>query len=135
MKVVVDEGVPRQLVDALRQKGIDAARFPPGQAGTGDGDLLAALEANGFDLLLTNDRNMAGQQNLRGRRIAVVALPLNKRRPILERVDDIADTIRRARAGWHVVMYRDGRRIATRGVQGGEDFQVELSGLRPFDIL
>jgi hypothetical protein len=39
-----------------------------------NGDLLAAAEAAGFDLLLTTDKNMRDQQNLAGRTIAIVVL-------------------------------------------------------------
>ena len=39
-----------------------------------NGDLLHAAEVAGFDLLLTTDKNMPYQQNLAGRKIAVVTL-------------------------------------------------------------
>jgi hypothetical protein len=39
-----------------------------------NGDLLAEAERAGFDVLLTADKNMRHQQNLRGRRIALVVL-------------------------------------------------------------
>src|SRR5208282_6005898 len=39
-----------------------------------NGDLLIAAEEAGFDLLLTTDRDMRHQQNLAGRKIAVVVL-------------------------------------------------------------
>jgi hypothetical protein len=38
------------------------------------GDLLAEAERAGFDLLPTADKNMRYQQNLTGRRIALVVL-------------------------------------------------------------
>jgi hypothetical protein len=38
--------------------------------------LLVAAETNGFDVLLTTDKNMRYQQNLAGRKIAVVVLGL-----------------------------------------------------------
>lgn len=131
MKVVLDEGVPRHLVEALREMGIDASRFLPGWTGASNGALLAAMEEHGFDVLLTNDRNIASQQSLRGRTIAVVALPHNRRRPILERVDDIADTIRRARPGQHIVMMPDGTRVAIRNDKGGT-VREELPPVTPF---
>ncbi|MGA9475967.1 MAG: hypothetical protein WBV36_26105 [Terriglobales bacterium] len=47
-----------------------------------DGELLAAAEAEGFDLLLTTDKNIRHQQNLagpqncgRGSRLAAMAKP------------------------------------------------------------
>lgn len=131
MKVVVDEGVPRQLVQALKERGIDASRFLPGWAGAANGALLAALEEHGFYVLLTNDRNIASQQSLHGRNIAVVALPHNKRRLILERADDIADTIRRAGPGQHVVMMLDGTRAVIRTDKGGT-VREELPPVPPF---
>jgi len=39
-----------------------------------NGDLLSAAEKAGFELLLTTDRNLPYQQNLAGRRIAVMIL-------------------------------------------------------------
>jgi hypothetical protein len=38
------------------------------------GGLLDATEAAGFDLLLTTDKNMRCQQNLTGRKLAIVVL-------------------------------------------------------------
>jgi hypothetical protein len=37
-----------------------------------NGDLLTEAESAGFDLLLTTDKNMRYQQNLAGRRIAII---------------------------------------------------------------
>jgi hypothetical protein len=39
-----------------------------------NGELLSAAEAAGFDVILTTDKNMRYQQNLAGRKIAVVVL-------------------------------------------------------------
>jgi hypothetical protein len=39
-----------------------------------NGDLLAEAEQAGFDVLLTADKNMRHQQDLRGRKIALVVL-------------------------------------------------------------
>lgn len=39
-----------------------------------NGELLAAAEAGGFDVLLTTDKNIRHQQNLTSRRIAVVVI-------------------------------------------------------------
>ncbi len=63
--------------------------------------------------LVTNDKNIANQQNLAKRELAVVALPHNKRRLIIERVADIADTLHRVGRGQHVVMGLDGTRRIT----------------------
>jgi hypothetical protein len=70
------------LFDHVTPSGI--ARFLPGHTVTkakdrgwdtlSNGDLLAEAERAGFDVLLTADKNMRHQQNLRGRRIAIVVL-------------------------------------------------------------
>lgn len=39
-----------------------------------NGDLLAAAERGGFDVLTTGDKNLRYQQNMKGRRISVVIL-------------------------------------------------------------
>jgi hypothetical protein len=39
-----------------------------------NGDLLTAAEEAGFDLFVTTDKNMRFQQNLTGRKIAIVVL-------------------------------------------------------------
>jgi predicted nuclease of predicted toxin-antitoxin system len=114
MKVVVDEGVPRQLVSALRDFGIDAHRFNSNWNQMENGALIAAVEAAGFTVLLTNDKNIASQQSLNGRAVAVVAVPVNRKRTIMQRVADIADTILRSSMGQHIVMGIDGSRTATR---------------------
>ena len=49
-----------------------------------NGELLAVAEAEGFELLLTTDKNMRYQQNLAGRKIAFVVLG-NSQWPVLRR--------------------------------------------------
>jgi hypothetical protein len=39
-----------------------------------NGELLTAAEAAGFDVLVTTDKNMRYQQNVEGRKIAIVVL-------------------------------------------------------------
>jgi hypothetical protein len=39
-----------------------------------NGELLAAAECNGFDVFVTTDTNLAYQQNLSNRKIAIVVL-------------------------------------------------------------
>lgn len=49
-----------------------------------NGALLAAAEAEGFELLLTADKNLRYQQDLAGRKIAIVVLG-NAQWPVLRR--------------------------------------------------
>ncbi len=49
-----------------------------------NGDLLHVAEANGFDLVIICDKNMRHQQNLVGRKLAILELWTNHR-PTLEK--------------------------------------------------
>ena len=70
------------LFDHVTPSGV--ARFLPGHTVTkarelgwdtlGNGELLVEAERAGFEVLLTADKNMRYQQNLRGRKIALVVL-------------------------------------------------------------
>lgn len=131
MKVLLDEGVPRRLVTALRDLGIDTSRFPREWFGMRNGQLIALLEKLGISVLLTNDKNIASQQNLSGRSLAIVALPHNRQPDILQRADDIADTILRARPGQHVLMAWDGSRTVIEIVDG-RAVQTPMPPVRPF---
>jgi hypothetical protein len=54
-----------------------------------DGALLDAAEREHFDVLLTCDQNFAHQQNLRGRKLAIVIISTNswpKMKPLAARV-------------------------------------------------
>jgi len=132
LKIVVDEGVPRQLAAALRKAGLDAHRFNPVWKGATNGELIAAVEKEGFDVLLTNDKNMASQLSLKGRTVAVVALPTNKRATIMSRLADIVDTLGRATPGRHVVIDHDGSRKAHSFGADGRMTVEDLPGVPPF---
>jgi len=74
---------------------------PRNKAGTRsrNGELLASAEADGFDVLLTTDKNMRYQQNLAGRRIAVVVLG-RQQWPILRpQVQRVVEAIKAAAPG------------------------------------
>jgi hypothetical protein len=64
-----------------------------------NGELLAAAEADGFDVLLTTDKNMPYQQNLTGRKIAVVVLGLQQWPSLRPHVERVAEAIKAATPG------------------------------------
>ncbi|MCQ8780807.1 DUF5615 family PIN-like protein [Mangrovibrevibacter kandeliae] len=76
-RVLLDEGVPRLLASALNERGHQVDYFPNALKQMPDGDLLDHALANGYDCLITADKNMAHQQSLSGRPIAVLVLPTN----------------------------------------------------------
>jgi hypothetical protein len=73
MLIIFDQATPVPIrpyleghtVRTAAQQGWDTLR---------NGDLLTAAEEAGFDVLLTTDKNMRYQQNLAGRKIAIVVL-------------------------------------------------------------
>ena len=73
MLILFDHGTPRGVARALPNHKITTARRKGWDRLT-NGALLAAAEAEGVDLILTTDRNIRFQQNLSGRRIAILVL-------------------------------------------------------------
>ena len=73
VRVLFDQGTPVPLRDALQGHAVETA-YERGWATLQNGELLAAAERDGFDLLVTTDRNLKYQQSLAGRRVGVVVL-------------------------------------------------------------
>src|ERR1700689_4601418 len=73
MLVLFDHGVPAPLVPYLIDHTVVKAR-DRGWDRLSNGDLLAEAERAGFDVFVTADKNIQYQQNLSGRKIAVVVL-------------------------------------------------------------
>jgi predicted nuclease of predicted toxin-antitoxin system len=71
MQILIDECIDERLRNFLPGHNCQTARYA-GLAGFKNGALLTAAEEAGFDVLLTVDHGMTYQQNLRGRRIAIV---------------------------------------------------------------
>lgn len=64
-----------------------------------NGDLLKAAEASGFDVLLTGDKNLSYQQNLTGRKFAVVVLETTRWKRLRENTVSTVAAVNRATAG------------------------------------
>ncbi len=71
MRVLLDECVNQRLRNYLPGRECESAEYA-GFAGLKNGELLDAAESAHFDVLLTVDRGLEYEQNLAGRRIAVV---------------------------------------------------------------
>ena len=74
MLVLFDNGTPRNLARHLIDRHTVTEARARGWEELENGELLTAAEAAGFEVILTTDRNLPYQQNLAGRKIAVVAL-------------------------------------------------------------
>jgi hypothetical protein len=73
MRILFDHGTPVPIRHFLSGHTVSTAARE-GWQGLQNGELLDSAEAAGFDLFITTDKNLRHQQNLSGRRIAVLLL-------------------------------------------------------------
>ena len=83
MLILFDNGTPAPLRHVFKGHIVVEA-IERGWDRLVNGELIAAAEAEGFDILLTTDRNMRYQQNLTDRKIAFVVIG-NQQWPTLRR--------------------------------------------------
>ncbi len=72
MKVFFDNNVPAPLRRNLPNHQVSTA-WPMGWASIANGPLRREVEAAGFDVMVTGDKNIRHQQNRAGRRVSLVA--------------------------------------------------------------
>ena len=92
MTIILDENLPQGLRRLLAPRPVTTVQ-QAGYGGMKNGQLLAALEGV-FDILITADKNLRYQQNLTGRKLAIVELPTNRwplLRPLQERIVEAVD--------------------------------------------
>lgn len=98
MRVLFDQATPVPIrsyligheVRTTAQQGWDTLQ---------NGELLLAAEAAGFEVLLTTDKNMRYQQNLAGRKIAVVVLGLQQWPSLQPHVQFVVEAVNAAAPG------------------------------------
>jgi len=88
-RILLDEGVPKPLARDLRARGLDATAFPNDWKQLSNGILLGYIAAQGYDVLLTNDKSMQFQQNIGSRPLAVLVLPTTSLPDLRLRLDEI----------------------------------------------
>ncbi len=91
MRILFDQGVPVPLRRFLSAHSV-ATAYERGWSGLSNGDLLAAAEAE-FDLFVTTDQNLGYQQNLTGRRLAILVLPTTRWPEIQRHTSEIASVV------------------------------------------
>lgn len=92
MRLLFDQGTPLPLRTYLPDHTV-ASAFEKGWSELENGELLAAAESEGFDVLITTDQNLQYQQNLSGRRIAVIVLLTTNWPRIEKNISLVADAI------------------------------------------
>ena len=95
--ILFDECVPWPLRQALAGHECSTAQRM-GWKSVKNGELLRHAESH-FDLFLTSDQGIAYQQNLGGRRIAIVELSTNNLRRLLRAAEMIRSAIADAEPG------------------------------------
>ena len=93
MRILLDESVPQKLRLMLGDQHSVATTCHQTWSGLKNGELLTAAEAAGFELFVSADQELAYQQNLAGRRIAVLILSTNNWSIIRAEVERIAAAV------------------------------------------
>ena len=94
MTIILDENLPKLLKGIFPNHTVTTVQ-EQGLAGTVNGALLAQLEGV-FDVFITADKNLRYQQNLSGRKLAILELPTNRLpllRPLFPRITAAADAM------------------------------------------
>lgn len=100
MKVLLDHCVPRPLRRHLPGHAVKAAS-DMGWALVKNGDLIRIAEAE-FEVLITCDKNLRYQQNLKHRKLAIVELPTNHMQTVLELAPRIRAALDRVKPGGYI---------------------------------
>jgi predicted nuclease of predicted toxin-antitoxin system len=101
VKVLFDHNLPHKLRTNLATLGkheIVTASYM-GWGGLRNGELLRTAEESGLDVFVTGDKSLADEQNLTGRRLAIVALSANNWPIIKNHVPSILTAIENAIPG------------------------------------
>lgn len=103
MKILLDECVPVQLRNALPAHEVQSATNI-GWRGLSNGELLQRAEREGFDLLIVADKNLRHQQDLSGRRIAILELWTNHRPTLEQNFPRVRAAVDRTKAGQYLAL-------------------------------
>lgn len=98
MRILFDQGTPVAIRYALQEHFVRTAN-EQGWSALSNGDLLRIAEEAGFEVLLTTDTGLPQQQNLTGRKLAVVILTKNRWLLVRQRMPEIVAAVNSAKPG------------------------------------
>ena len=98
MLILFDQGTPVAIRRSLPTHKVRTAR-EQGWSALSNGELLRAAEESGFDVLLTTDTNLRYQQNLQGRKLAIVTLSRNRWKLIQSALEQVVAAVEAAKPG------------------------------------
>ena len=102
-RILLDANMPRGLRGLPRDYEVQTAR-QMGWDSLTNGDLLAAAERAGFEAMITAGRNIRHQQNLAGRKIALIELTTTHWETIRDNVADVLAAVAGAREGSYSIV-------------------------------
>jgi hypothetical protein len=91
LKILLDEGVPKIIQSRLRNHSISNVE-EMGWRGIKNGALLD-LMAGEFQILITTDKNLPFQQNLKQRQISAIIIPTNDVPSVIEMLPQIESAL------------------------------------------
>ena len=98
MKVLLDQNLDHRLRKPLGSHEVFTASYKGWEA-LKNGKLLDAANEEGFDVLVTGDQSLSYEQNLTGRRLAIVALSAIEWRIIKDYLKRIVTAVDNAAPG------------------------------------
>jgi hypothetical protein len=101
MKILFDNGTPWPIAKRLAGHEVTFARRI-GWHELKNGELIQQAEDAGYDLLISTDKNIRYQQNLGGRKIALIVLGNSQWPQVQLRLDEIAAAVESCAPGEYI---------------------------------
>jgi hypothetical protein len=92
MRILFDQGTPAPLRNGLVGHIVETA-YERGWSTLSNGDLLTAADTFSLELFITTDQNLRRQQQLSGRRLAVIVLPTTRWPEIQRHLAEVASAV------------------------------------------
>lgn len=100
-RVLLDENLPQLLRLHLTGYNVTTTAYQ-GWAGKLNGDLVALAEAAGFEIMVIADQNLSYQQNMKGRKLALVVLSSPNKALVLANAARIVLALNEAIVGGYI---------------------------------
>ena len=110
-RILLDHDLPRGIGDLLPGYEVRTA-YEMGWDAVANGNLLTATEQAGFEIFITGDQNIPNQNDLTGRKLAIITLSLTHWPTIRAHPAPLQAAVERAGEGaYQTVTYPRPRRI------------------------
>ncbi|MDQ2898288.1 MAG: hypothetical protein M3Y27_17790 [Acidobacteriota bacterium] len=103
MLVLLDENLPHILRLLIPGHDVRTVAYQ-GWKALSNGALLTAAEDAGFNVMVTGDKNLTYQQNMQGRKLALVVLSSNEREIVVAQVAQIIAAVNAVTVGSFVLV-------------------------------